>query len=139
MKKLILTLSLLFIFIISFAQVYYIPISVYYRAQQSSWEWVDLKIERDKMPKVVIYFNESNDALSRIDRITISNSYEDDFQFPYRGVSSGKTITYTVFDNKKRKIKIAIDFSNYDEYGVFDVIVKYDNLEYIYRLYKGEQ
>jgi hypothetical protein len=124
--------------IISFCQVVaYKPIKAYYKGKESLWEWNDLNIEYDEMPVIKIYYNNSTDVYSRIDRITISNTYEDDFKFPYKGEKYQNGVLYSVFDNNKKKIKIFLDFSYYED-GYFDIIFKYINMEYAYRLLKNE-
>ncbi len=136
MKKLFTTLFI-FVSLNSFSQVVsYKPISCFYRGKETQWEWYNLNIEYDKMPILKITFNDSYDALSRIDRITISNSYDDDFRFPYKGVQVGKGVAYSVIDSEGKKLKVYLDFSNYDLKGYFDVELRYTNMEYAYRLLK---
>ena len=138
MKKLILFLILTINVLLSYAQIVaYKPLRAYVRAKETLWEWTDLDLEYDDMPVIKVYYNNSSDAYSRVDRIIISNKYQDDFKFPYRGVTSGTGVLYNVIDNSGKKIKILFDFANYDD-GYLDMIFKYINIEYAYRLRKNE-
>lgn len=137
MKKTLLLLSFIVIFFCSYAQVVaYKPFKAYYKSKETLWEWHQLDIDYDEMPVIKVYYNNSSDYLSRVDRVTISNSYQDDFTFPYKGVVSGTGILYSVKDNNNKKIKIFFDFQYMDD-GYFDIIFKYINMEYAYRLLKN--
>jgi hypothetical protein len=137
MKKIILFLFILISFN-SYSQIVaYKPISAYARAKETLWEWEDLNIDYDQMPVIKVYYNNSSDAYSRIDRMIITNTFKDDFRFPYRGVSSGNAVLYNVIDNSGKKIKILLDFSGYEEdIPYFDIIFRYNNIEYAYRILK---
>lgn len=136
MRKVLLSIIFVIILLKSYCQVVaYKPVGAYVRGKETLWEWTDLELEYDQMPVIKVYYNNSNDAYSRIDRVIISNTYKDDFRFPYRGVTSGTGVLYSVIDNKGKKIKILLDFAEYDE-GYFDMIFKYSNIEYAYRLLK---
>jgi hypothetical protein len=139
MKKTILTLLLLVLFTNLFSQVIaYKSLAAFYRNQESLWDWKQVKMEYDELPIVKIYHNNSEDLYSKIDRLTINNSFKDDFRFPYKGVTSGNGVLFTVFDNKDKKIKIFLDFSNYDDEETFDLVIKYNNIEYAYILPKSK-
>jgi hypothetical protein len=137
MKKLLLFIFL-FASLSAFTQVVaYKPINAYARAKETLWEWEELNIGYDEMPVIKVYYNNSRDAFSKIDRIIITNTFKDDFKFPYRGVSSGNGVLYNVIDNSGKKIKIFFDFSGYeDDVAYFDLIFKYSNIEYAYRILK---
>jgi hypothetical protein len=115
MKKLILLVLLCLSFSAYSQIVAYKPISAYARAKETLWEWENLNIDYDQMPVIKIHFNNSTDAYSKIDRIIITNTFKDDFRFPYRGISSGNGVLYSVIDNSGKKIKIFLDFSDYEE------------------------
>jgi hypothetical protein len=138
MKKLLLTLSLIIIVFCTYAQVVaYKPVRAYYKSKETLWEWRQSDIDYDEMPVIKIYFNNSSDYLSRVDRVTISNDFNDDFTFPYKGDVSGTGIIYNVKDNQGKKIKVFFDFQYMDE-GYFDLVFKYINVEYAYRLLKNK-
>jgi hypothetical protein len=138
MKKLTALLLFIFISISAISQVVaYKPLTAYVRAKETLWDWTDLELEYDDMPVIKIYYNNSTDAYSRIDKLKISNKYQDDFRFPYRGTLTEDGILYSVIDNKGVKNKIIFDFENYDD-GYFDIIIKYSNIEYAYRLKKQQ-
>jgi hypothetical protein len=136
MKKIILLIAFTLNVLMAICQaVAYRPVGAYARGKETLWEWTDLEIEYDEMPVIKVYYNNSTDIYSRIDRVVISNSYKDDFKFPYRGVTSGTGVLFNVIDNNGKKIKIMLDFADYDE-GYFDIIFKYSNIEYAYRVPK---
>jgi hypothetical protein len=137
MRKISLSiLCIIFLLKTAYCQIVaYKPVGAYVRGKETLWEWTDLELEYDQMPVIKVYYNNSTDAYSRIDRVIISNTYKDDFRFPYRGVNYGTGVLYSVIDNQGKKIKILLDFAEYDE-GYFDMIFKYSNIEYAYRLIK---
>ena len=135
MKKLLITVLLFISCYAAFSQSVqtYRPINAYYRGSESDWEWRNMDIDYTEMPVIKIYYNNNKDALSKVDRVTISNKWEDDFKFPYKGTIDGSGVLFEVIDNKGKKNKVFFDFENYDN-GYFDLIFKYYNLEYAYRL-----
>ena len=138
MKKLSILVLLLTVYITAIAQtVAYKPFAAYYRDQGTSWDWTELSIDYDEMPTIKITYNKSEDVCSRIDRIKIDNKFNDDFRFPYKGTFSETGILYEVIDNKNKKGKVLFDFANYDD-GYFDLIFKYNNIEYAYRILKNQ-
>ena len=105
MRKVLLSILFVIFLLKSYCQVVaYKPVGAYVRGKETLWEWTDLELEYDQMPVIKVYYNNSTDAYSRIDRVIISNTYKDDFRFPYRGVTSGKGVLYSVIDNQGKNI-----------------------------------
>lgn len=138
MKKIAILFLLLVSFLIGIGQtVAYKPFAAYYRDQGTSWDWINLGIEYDEMPTIKITYNNSEDVCSRIDRIKIDNKFKDDFRFPYKGEYYKTGIIYQVIDNKGKNGKVLFDFEYYED-GYFDLVFKYNNIEYAYRILKNE-
>jgi hypothetical protein len=136
MKKTALALIFIFIVFSSIAQIVsYNPFAAYYRAKETSWEWTSADLKSDEIPTLRVTYNNNDDVLSRVDRLKIDNSFEDDFKFPYKGEFSNRGIIYSVIDNKGKRSTIVFDFTYYDE-GYFDIVIKYNNFEYAYRILK---
>jgi len=131
MKRLILVISILILSLTTFSQKVFHPFDAYLKR---GTEWVRVtETSENVYPDITIYFNNSDDALSMLDRVEITNAWDDIFVFPYKGVQvAEKKVKWKVYDKQGKNLYFTLGFHD-DSYGRFmSIKISYSNIEYMY-------